>query len=196
VKIRTLTERDARDYWKLRLDAFKLEPGAFEQSAAEHEETTFESTPVRLQQKFSSSGFVLGAFVENRLIGIVGFARYEGLKTRHRGCIWELYVRRPERGQGIGKALLLNLLRRAEAHVGLEQLTLTVEAGNTIAMNLYSHLGFSVYGRQPHALKVGDEYVDQALMVINRPFVAHRDPGTAQDVPKAFAYDGPPKMIQ
>ena len=31
----------------------------------------------------------------------------------------------------------------------------------TTAKRLYESLGFTVYGREPHAVKIGDEYFDE-----------------------------------
>ncbi len=56
-------------------------------------------------------------------------------------------------------------LARATPLPGLEQVHLAVVATNAAAVTLYRSLGFTVYGRDPRALKLGDRYVDEELMV-------------------------------
>lgn len=52
---------------------------------------------------------------------------------------------------------------------GLEQILLTVGDQQTAAKSLYASLGFTVFGHERHALKIGDgpaaEYVDEDYMV-------------------------------
>jgi ribosomal protein S18 acetylase RimI-like enzyme len=97
--------------------------------------------------------------------------RCQGEKRKHRGFIWDLYVEEAQRGKGIGKALMSELLCRASSQADLDRLTLTVESGNTVAIGLYSSLGFKVYGREVRALRVGQVYVDQDMMVLTCPFL-------------------------
>ena len=49
---------------------------------------------------------------------------------------------------------------------GMEQVALAVSSQNAGAKGLYKSLGFEVYGCEKRALKVGDEYVDEELMVL------------------------------
>ncbi len=54
----------------------------------------------------------------------------------------------------------------ARAAPGLEQIVLAVTAHNTVARSLYTSLGFQTYGLERHALKLGDRYLDEELMVL------------------------------
>jgi ribosomal protein S18 acetylase RimI-like enzyme len=47
-------------------------------------------------------------------------------------------------------------------------LLLAVAVGQDSAKQLYESLGFEVYGREPRAIKLGDRYVDEELMVLRR----------------------------
>ena len=49
---------------------------------------------------------------------------------------------------------------------GMEQVALAVSSQNAGAKGLYESLGFEVYGCERRALKIGDEYVDEELMVL------------------------------
>lgn len=97
---------------------------------------------------------------------MAGFFRRRGEKIRHRGEIWGVYVSREHRAKGIGRALLEELVRQLRSQPGLEQVALGVSAGNIPARRLYEALGFEVYGCEARAVKIGDTYVDENLMVL------------------------------
>lgn len=99
------------------------------------------------------------------LTGTAGFFRRPHNKERHKGHIWGVYVRPESRGKGIASALMQEIIRRARTLAGLEQITL-VASTSLPAQRLYKALGFESYGLEPHSLKVGTEYVDDALMVL------------------------------
>ncbi|MGI8855840.1 MAG: GNAT family N-acetyltransferase, partial [Thermomicrobiales bacterium] len=113
----------------------------------------------------TDDAFVLGAWAPE-LVGTVGFFRQSGQKARHKGMIWGMYVAPEARGQGLGRALLAETLARAAAVPGIELIQLNVVTTNTAAHALYLSLGFTVYGTERHALKLGDRYVDEELMAL------------------------------
>ncbi len=52
---------------------------------------------------------------------------------------------------------------------GVEQLYLAVIEGNTLARALYRAAGFEPYGVMKQAVRVGDRYYDEELMVLKLP---------------------------
>lgn len=167
IEIRRLTAEDAHAYYGLRLEALEREPLAFGESSEEHRGITIESIGKKLgSNQEGAEALVLGAFTEDAFVGMAGFARLAGPKKRHKAMIWGVYVQPEWRRKGIARVLLSEVLERAKAIPGLELVFLTVNPQQTPAKKLYESLGFETYGREPRALKIGDEYVDEDLMIL------------------------------
>jgi ribosomal protein S18 acetylase RimI-like enzyme len=166
IEIRRLTENDAQDFYLLRLEALEREPQAFSSSPEEHRTMTLEKIAKRLGVAAGDRNFVLGAIANDRLVGMAGFYQEDGAKNHHKGRIWGVYVTQEWRGKGIARVLLSEIIERARAKPEVEQLLLAVAGGQDPAKRLYQALGFEVYGREPRAIRIGDRYVDEDLMML------------------------------
>lgn len=168
MEIRELTEADTTPYLALRLRALRDHPDAFGASYDEEAAHPIEHTVERLRAAAASpDDFILGAFDDGILVGMVGFRRATYAKVRHQGFIWGMYTTHEVRGRGIGRALLAEAIRRARAIPGVEQINLSVVAHNPAARTLYLSVGFEVYGLERRALKLPDgTYLDEEHMAL------------------------------
>lgn len=68
--------------------------------------------------------------------------------------------------RGIGKALVVEAIARNRSIDGVEQVELTVVAGEGAARSLYLSVGFEVQGVLRRAMKSGGQYFDEEEMVL------------------------------
>jgi len=110
--------------------------------------------------------FHFGAFDGITLIGTATFMREPGLKERHKGHIYGVYVTPARRRAGVGRALIGTIVERVKQDPSLEQILLAVATGEDAAKQLYRDFGFRTYGIEPSALKVGSVYIDEEQMIL------------------------------
>jgi ribosomal protein S18 acetylase RimI-like enzyme len=97
------------------------------------------------------------------IAGIAAYAPISALKMRHRASLFSMYVRPQPRGKGIGAALVRAALDEAKGKA--LQVHCNVVTSNDPARRLYERHGFTIYGTEPRALKVGERFYDEYLMV-------------------------------
>ena len=116
----------------------------------------------------AADSFTLGAYLDSELAGVVSFER-EGKtreKLRHKGLLFRMYVSPLHRGHGIGHKFIEVLVQRVSMLPDIEQVNLTVIAGNEKATQLYSRFGFQIYGTERDAVKWKGKYFDEHFMVL------------------------------
>lgn len=157
-RIRRLMPADAGQYRQLRLEALADSPASFGASLSAEQQRPLDWFAERLTQTQ-----VLGLIgCQHQLVGCLGLAISALEKSRHIGMLWGMYITPSARGQQGAAALLQQMIALASSQVKILQLS--VEADNQAAINLYLKAGFTEYGLEPQALKVGGRYLDSRLM--------------------------------
>jgi ribosomal protein S18 acetylase RimI-like enzyme/2-polyprenyl-3-methyl-5-hydroxy-6-metoxy-1,4-benzoquinol methylase len=155
-----LTQEDWEPWKLLRLEALKNSPESF--GSSYEEEVNWPD--LDFQNNLTNSD-IFGVFVDNSLVSCAGFYSLNSAKTNHRGVIWGMYTRPECRGQGIASALIQTIINHAKSHV--TQLHLTCVTSNLGAVAFYQKQGFKIYGTEPRALKIGDTFFDEHLMILD-----------------------------
>lgn len=93
--------------------------------------------------------FALGGYIDGRLLGIAHYLFHRSTWAHNRYCYLEdLFVAEHARGLGLGRALIEDVYRKAEA-AGASRVYWLTQSGNTQARALYDkvadNLGFIQY---------------------------------------------------
>lgn len=157
--IRLLTPEDAALFRRLRLEALRAHPEAF---GASHEDEAARPEAWWAERLRGSAVFAGWRAEGAEPAGLMALALPTAAKTRHKALLWSVYLRPESRGSGLAAALLRAVIAHAEGRV--EEIRLSVVAGNDRARRLYESLGFRAWATEPRALKIGDRYYDETLM--------------------------------
>ena len=165
--VRELGPTDAAAFPVLRLQGLTECPSAFASSLQEEEQTPIDVVAERLRS--TPGGCVLGAFIESRLVGVVGIQQETPRKLAHKAFIWGMYVEPAARKRGVGSALVAAALQRASRISGVRQVNLGVNATNTAAISLYQSLGFNAFGLERGFMMLEGALHDELHMVCVLP---------------------------
>lgn len=163
VRIRPLVPGDWRAFRALRLAAIADAPLAIWPTHDEEAGRTAAEVQARIAH--TPTQVVFGAFVGEALVAIAGMLRNPLAQVGHKAQLWGVFVHPEWRRHGIGGALLDAAFADARAG-GVLQVQLSVNAENERALALYRARGFTAYGREPRALRVGAVFYDEVLMML------------------------------
>ena len=118
----------------------------------------------RLAEIRKRTTVILVAEMDGEIMGNCHVSR-RPWKERHRASIG-IALKREVRGKGLGKAMMeATMDLSVERMPGLEVFDLSVLDYNESAQRLYSGLGFFEVGSIPRAMKEGNKYADEKVMV-------------------------------
>lgn len=163
IKIREVNPADAREFQVLRLEALRECPSAFASSYEEENETPIATVAERLAD--APDRFVVGAWLEADLVGMLGLRRERARKLSHKAFIWGVYVSAAARRRGLGRQLIAHALARAASMTGLRQVNLGVNVSNAEAIALYEAAGFTPFGVERGFMLLDGELHDELHMV-------------------------------
>lgn len=162
--IRRLEIADAAAYRRLMLEGYAAHPEAFTSTATERAELPLEWWQARLSPEPVAAQLVIGAFVGAELAGVAGLAVEQRQKTRHKATLFGMYIDPAHRRRGVGRQLVLAILKQAANYPGLRIVQLTVTEGNDIALALYQQCGFAKFAIEPQAIAVNGQYYAKVHM--------------------------------
>lgn len=163
MNIKILGPTHAESYHKIRLEGLRNHPEAFGSSYEEEKGFSIERFESRLNDEHS---FTFGAFDGEKLAGVVTLVLETKVKLKHRAGIYAMYVSTYRQRSGIGKSLMQEAINKAKEMGYIEQIYLAVVSSNKAAKKMYESLGFVIYGVDKKALKIGQDYYDEELMVL------------------------------
>lgn len=159
--VRRLLPADAPAFRALRLEALERHPEAFGTSLETEAAAGNDFFVARLSENAIFGGSLPGA---PQLGGIMALAIPSNAKSRHKGLLWGVYLRPEARRSGLAATLLEAVLDHARGQV--EEVRLAVTVGNAAARQLYLRAGFTDWGLEPRAVKIGETYYDEHQMVL------------------------------
>ncbi len=117
-----------------------------------------------IQSKLESErDLFLKATYHGQIVGTLGFDVLTNKRYRHRGQ-FGIAIQKACWGKGIGKALMETLLEWCK-QIGIEKITLEVDANNERAIELYKKYGFEQEGYLKNDKKMSDgSYRDSLIM--------------------------------
>jgi L-amino acid N-acyltransferase YncA len=126
---------------------------------------TFE-TEAPAWEKFSAGHLAHSRLVARDGKGVLGWAMLSPVSSR---CVYggvaevSIYIAESERGRGIGRALLEELIRQSERN-GIWTLQAGIFPENAASLRLHKHYGFREVGRRERIGKLGDVWRDTLLL--------------------------------
>jgi GNAT superfamily N-acetyltransferase len=145
IKIGSLNPEQWKEYKELRLKALKEEPQAYASTYEDNSTHTDEFWQDRLKDALKSeSQWLLFAKKKNILVGMAGAF----LSNEETAQIIAVFVCKEERGQGISKKLMKDLLIAVQKNKSIKRILVGVNPEQIVALNLYEKIGFKIIKKE------------------------------------------------
>jgi ribosomal protein S18 acetylase RimI-like enzyme len=179
--IRTITPKDASEFWALRFEMLELEPFAYGADLEDHADSSI-GDQVRKLGGLTGGDCAVGAWWDGELVGSAILRREPGRKFLHKANVFSVYVKPHARGQGIAKAMMLEVIARAKSLPEITQLNIGVMSTQVAARAMYDSLGFEAWGFEPRALLIDGVFADETYMVLKLKRDSRLGESTTQSV--------------
>ena len=166
VLIREMDSKDAAEFWALRFEMLELEPFAYSADLEDHADSSI-SDQMRRLESLQNGDCAIGAWLDGELVGSAILRREPGRKFTHKANVFSVYVKPHARGQGIAKAMMLEVIARAKLLDHVTQLQIGVMSTQTAARAMYDALSFEAWGFEPRALLIDGVFADHTHMVLH-----------------------------
>ncbi len=103
------------------------------------------------------------ALIENQIVGVAQISSSNRKRIAHNSEI-SISVKKDHWSCGIGSALMEELIKYAQEHIAIRNISLGVKASNTHAMKMYEKFGFKKVGIHANYFNINGEYDDEILM--------------------------------
>jgi ribosomal protein S18 acetylase RimI-like enzyme len=151
-----------KDYCDLRLEALKSCPIMFGCSYDDEKKLTRKDWESRLSSDLSETLCCIDE--KDNLIGMIT-ALYNPKKTqKHIAMIVSFYVIEKYRGQGLGKRLFMDIIKKIKQKKHIRKIKIQAAKINMAAIGMYQKFGFEIVGTLKKEVKVGGRYYDDLLM--------------------------------
>ncbi len=116
-----------------------------------------------------AQGFpVLVALDAGEVLGYASYGTWRSFEGFRHTVEHSVYVRRDQRGQGLGLRLMQALIERARA-ADLHVMIAAIEAENASSIRLHQRLGFVVTGQMPQVGRKFERWLDLTFMQLILP---------------------------
>lgn len=112
------------------------------------------------------NSLLLGCFIGEELIAVSNLSVKDRQKIKHISTVG-ISVKKKYWHQGIGRNMMEFMIDFAQKSEQIEVIQLEVRSDNIRAVKLYKSLGFHNIGVIPKAMKIGEKYYENIMMVLD-----------------------------
>ncbi|MDD4975054.1 MAG: hypothetical protein PHY93_11920 [Bacteriovorax sp.] len=165
ITIRKLISSDYDDFYNMRIGMLESSTKDYTAGSSDWKNASKEQVMAYLREsEEASDNFVLGAFLQNSLVGMVGFRRETRAAVLHKGSTWGLFEKSEFKDNEIEKTLLNEVIKIVRGYDDFEYIRTVQNASNLEKLNLFFGLGFKQYGHEERSMRVEEKYFDQVYL--------------------------------
>jgi len=165
VIIRKLLGSDYDSFHTMRIGMLELNARDYTAGASDWRNASQEQIMSYLREnEEGSDNFVLGAFRDGELVGMLGFRRETRATVRHKGSTWGLFAKPGLENVEVEKLLLAEAIKTVRSYADFEYIRTVQNVSNIEKIDLFLALGFKKYGLEERSMRVGQQYFDQVYL--------------------------------